>query len=386
MLPKCSSEANPKLKLKHVELFQPICPRCKSQRPGDAQPLTLQVLSDLGEEGYVEEGLFQCPSAECGAVYPILGGIPFLMPQVQSFVNDNITTIMSDKKYAAPLMNLIGEFCNQGSQYETMRQHISCYAWDHYGLEDPSEVKQPSQHRPGNIVRLLEKGLELLKNSESSLDRDQQGLILDIGCGVGRTTWELANRTSRWTLGLDLHLPMLKMAHQVLRDKRVRYELRRTGLIYELKDFPFEQEGASHIDFWACDAMCLPFPDHSVDQCVALNVLDCVSAPSQVLREVANVTKDGSQSLFSTPYDWTAQVTPQSEWIGGTSHRSHLEGDARSTVLRFIEQYRAKFGPPTLELLADCAVFPWLVRLHERSFLHYDCHLFTLMTHAAKAE
>lgn len=121
MLPKCSSEASPKLKLKHVELFQPICPRCKSQRLGDAQPLTLQVLSDLGEEGYVEEGLFQCPSAECGAVYPILGGIPFLMPQVQSFVNDNITTIMSDKKYAAPLMNLIGEFCNQGSQYETMR-------------------------------------------------------------------------------------------------------------------------------------------------------------------------------------------------------------------------------------------------------------------------
>ena len=61
----------------------------------------------------------------------------------------------------------------------------------------------------GDLVSLWSATLELLSASPS-------GAWLDIGCSVGRGTFELAVRTRELTLGLDLSFAMLRIARDVL--------------------------------------------------------------------------------------------------------------------------------------------------------------------------
>ena len=46
-----------------------------------------------------------------------------------------------------------------GSAFDTQRQHLSSYVWDHYGDLDPREPKGDPQ--PGSVIRVLQQGLNL---------------------------------------------------------------------------------------------------------------------------------------------------------------------------------------------------------------------------------
>ena len=49
--------------------------------------------------------------------------------------------------------------------------------------------------------------------------------------------------------------------------------------------------GAERVDFWACDALALPFAPGAADLAVALNLLDCVSEPRRLLAGLAEVVR-----------------------------------------------------------------------------------------------
>ena len=100
---------------------------------------------------------------------------------------------------------------------------------------------------------------------------------LDLGCSVGRTSFELAKRSDGLVLGVDLHLPMLRLARRVLETGTVSYARRRVGIVYDRRDFDVAFDDADRVDFWACDAMALPFRDAGFGHAMALNVLDCVN-------------------------------------------------------------------------------------------------------------
>ena len=65
------------------------------------------------------------------------------------------------------------------------------------------------------------------------------------------------------------------------------------GMVYERRDFPVPDDAASRVDFWACDAPALPFPDGSFAEAAGLNVLDTVHAPLALLGSLARVLRSG---------------------------------------------------------------------------------------------
>ena len=101
-------------------------------------------------------------------------------------------------------------------------------------------------------ARMLDVGLEMAGDLPA-------GPILDIGCSAGRTAIDLAATTGRLVVGIDLHIPTLRLASRVVRHGVVRYPRRRVGLVYDRREFAADLAGRDNVEIWACDAAALPF-------------------------------------------------------------------------------------------------------------------------------
>lgn len=217
----------------------------------------------------------------------------------------------------------------------------------------------------------------MLEQGLLQVDGCVQGPIIDLGCAVGRTSFELA-ALDEIVLGVDLNFSMLRLAGSVLKEGRVRYQKRRLGLVYETRSFPAPFGNSHRVDFWACDATCLPFASGTFNFGACINLLDCVHSPYDHLKELARLLKPHGQAILSTPYDWNVNATPTAAWIGGHSQRSTHQG-ASDAVLRSL---MAGGGHPAaiaaLRCRSEKAAVPWRLRLHDRCAMTYAVHLMVL--------
>lgn len=207
------------------------------------------------------------------------------------------------------------------------------------------------------------------------LTRPPPGPILDIGCSVGRSTFELAARLDELVLGVDLGFDMLRVAGRVLQKGVVSYPRRRVGMAYDRRQFPVEMGNAGKVDFWACDATALPFPASSFSMVTSFNVIDCLNSPFDHLQSIDRVLAAGAQAILSTPYDWSVTATPMESWIGGHSQRSEKNGDSETILKSLLAGGDHPMALKGLRLVKEVPDLPWSVRLHDRSYMQYTSHL-----------
>ena len=72
------------------EIEPPICPGCHAR--GVSSPLGLNFVEDE-REGDILAGILGC--SDCGAEYPIVDGLPIIVPDVRRYVQDNLFYIMA---------------------------------------------------------------------------------------------------------------------------------------------------------------------------------------------------------------------------------------------------------------------------------------------------
>ena len=113
-------------------------------------------------------------------------------------------------------------------------------------------------------------------------------------------TFALAEQTGRLVLGVDLNLAMLRVAASALHRGVVQYPRKRTGVVYDRRRLPVSFPCAEQVDFWACDVGALPFPEKKFALAAALNLLDCVPAPRDLLAEVTRTLVPGGSSSCKT--------------------------------------------------------------------------------------
>jgi SAM-dependent methyltransferase/uncharacterized protein YbaR (Trm112 family) len=326
------------------------------------------VFAEAG--GDVSSGMLHCPNAVCQREYPIVDGIPVLVPDLQRYVADNLTSLNARADLPPALASLVGDCAGPNSPFDVERQHLSIYAWDAFAELDPQDAGAAGPS-PGAVVRCLERGLALAGSR-----RDAP--VIDVGCAVGRSTFELAARVDGLVLGVDLSLPMLRLAQRVLRDGVVRYPRRRVGVVYDVREFGASFAGSDRVDFWACDALALPFADGAFAQAIALNVIDCVASPLDLLGGLARVLRGGASAVLSTPYDWSPGATAPQAWIGGHSQRGDDGGASEPMLRRLLRGGGHPLEVRELRLVDEVEHVPWHARLHERSVVIYDTHLVAL--------
>lgn len=188
------------------------------------------------------------------------------------------------------------------SFYENDRE-ISKYCEFHYG-DDSLGV-------PNFLKNCAEIALELCK---------KRGKALDIGCSVGRASFELAKEFERVD-GVDFTARSIKVAYALQKSGEILYDSTIEGEICDKKMANLEDLGldksSKKISFWQGDASNLKPHLRDYDLILALNLIDRMYAPREFLKNIhTRVNKDGVLILAS-PYTWLEEFTQKSEWIGG---------------------------------------------------------------------
>ena len=360
------------MKLTHFEALRPICPLCQ-RTTGEEHALALgRVLTTEGE--HILEGVVVCTGASCRREYPIIDGVPLLIPALRAYVAQNASQLLQRSDLSETVESILGDCCGQGSPLDQTRQYLSSYTWGHYADLDPAE-DPPA--RPA-LLSLLDEGLALagLRSAQGAPEPPHDGPILDAGCSVGRTSFELAERfPGRLVIGVDLGFSMIQLAARALRRGELSYPRRRGGLVYDRRSFPVRFDRASQVDFWACDAQALPFRTGSVALATSFNLLDCVGSPYEHLQALARVLAPEAAAIIATPYDWSVTATAIEGWIGGHSQRGPERGDSAAALRALLTPGAHPASIPGLRLDGEAPSLPWTVRVHDRSRMEYAVHL-----------
>jgi SAM-dependent methyltransferase len=264
----------------------------------------------------IEHGLIHCSNEACSQEYPIIDGIPILMPNVREYVCAYAPMILARSDLPGGIESLLGDCLGPDDQFNLTRYYLSSYAHDGFARDDDTDgVLAVCNAATGHLA--LEKN-----------DRP----VLDLGCSVGRSTFACAADTPALTLGVDMNFSMLRLARQALYADEVTYPRRRHGVVYEAETAATAYPNRDQVDFWACDVQSLPFADAAAGSAIGLNVLDSVHSPVTLLTELARMLTPGGRAVLTTPFDWSSRATPFENWIGGHSQRSSMAGSPEAAL------------------------------------------------------
>ena len=286
--------------------------------------------------------------------FPIIDGIPVLVMDPRAFLNNSKHHVLLRHDLPDMLVGMVGDALGPGSDLDTTRQHLSLYAGTHFS--DWSEQGGAAQ-----VPAILNAGWPALP--------DTDGPAIDLGTSVGRGTWELAARRAGPVVGADLNFSMLQLGQQLLLQGHATYPQRRVGMVFDPVEVTLPGELATdQVDLWAMDCMALPFQSGQFAMAAALNLVDCIPGPTDMIAETARVLALGAGALFTTPYDWSPAATDPVGWMGGHSQRGPLGGAAEPVLAATLTQYG-------LHPLAESHDVPWEIRVHARSTMQYQLHM-----------
>ena len=192
--------------------------------------------------------------------------------------------------------------------YET-DQMVSRYIEFHYG--QPSDSSLVAENFP---VACIEKVLPFL-------DRKQTGKALDIGCGAGRSAFELAKVFDE-VEAVDLSVRAIEAPANLQKTGRQRYVCKHEGelnLFREvlLADFEGYESVKNRIAFMQGDACNLPEKYDNYDLVFAGNLLDRLYDPGRFLELIQDRINPGGLLVLVSPYTWSEEHTPRDKWLGG---------------------------------------------------------------------
>jgi putative 4-mercaptohistidine N1-methyltranferase len=182
---------------------------------------------------------------------------------------------------------------------------------------------------------------------------------LDLGCAVGRSTFEL----TRWApevLGIDLSRRFISLANRVRETGRIAIRRLEEGeIVTELtRELPSDLR-REHCQFETGDATKLPADIGRFDVVLAANLIDRVKAPGTLLKSFAALVNSGGHLILSSPYTWLEEFTAKPAWLGG---RYDSAGNPALTLDGLKETLLGAFD---LKLTKD---IPFLIREHARKF------------------
>jgi putative 4-mercaptohistidine N1-methyltranferase len=181
-----------------------------------------------------------------------------------------------------------------------------------------------------------------------------RGRALDIGCAVGRATFELA-RTFDDVTGIDYSDAFVMAARLISREGSLRFLLKETGTITRelVARRPEGVEG--RILFEQGDAHNLRASLGSFDCVLAANLLCRLARPADFLNRLPELVNPGGQLIITTPNTWLESFTAREYWIGATPETGEP-----------LEALKARLEPAfTLDASWD---MPFQIREHRRKY------------------
>jgi len=182
---------------------------------------------------------------------------------------------------------------------------------------------------------------------------------LDLGCAVGRSTFELARHCVS-TIGIDYSKRFIEAAEAIRTQGEIAYSRADEGALTTrlVARRPAEVGQPERVSFEVGDAMDLRRDLGSFDVVLAANLIDRLGNPSAFLERLPSLVKPGGQLILTSPYTWLEEFTPRERWLGGFER----EGMRVATLAGLRVVLEEDFT------LADVRDLPFLIREHARKF------------------
>jgi putative 4-mercaptohistidine N1-methyltranferase len=181
---------------------------------------------------------------------------------------------------------------------------------------------------------------------------------LDLGCAVGRSSFELARRFDS-VVGLDFSRRFIDAATALRDGEAIRYERAdEGGLTTWLEARWCEPAIAARVEFVQGDAMDLPAGWREFDLVHAANLLCRLPDPMRLITRLPCLVRPGGLLVLATPCTWLDDFTPRACWLGGFNEQG--------TAVRTIDRLRAVLAADFEEVAIRDE--PFLIREHARKF------------------
>ncbi|MCE9687974.1 5-histidylcysteine sulfoxide synthase [Shewanella sp. AS16] len=186
---------------------------------------------------------------------------------------------------------------------------------------------------------------------------------LDIGCSVGRASFELAKVFDRVD-AIDFSARFIQQAYALTEQGEKRYTIRTEGDLQEFKSVSLEALGYAHLvdklNFVQGDACNLKPQYTGYDLVYASNLIDRLADPLEFLTDIHRRINRGGYLVIASPYTWLEEYTPKDKWLGGVKRKGEnftsLDGLTESLIGQF-------------ELVAVKEI-PFVIRETKRKFQH----------------
>lgn len=227
------------------------------------------------------------------------------------------------------------------------------YLLFHYGA--PEEILPWAQGPRG----ALDFAVRVVSETLVASDLPADARALDLGCAVGRSSFELA-RSCAEVVGIDFSASFVRAAEALRAGGELAYERTdegelRTPLIARR---PAEVE-AARVRFEVGDACDLRADLGRFDVVLMANLIDRLPDPARCLARLPELVRAGGQLIIASPYTWLEEYTPRERWLGGRV-------DAAGAPLRTLDALRAVLAPHFEE--HGTRDVPFLIREHARKY------------------
>ncbi len=192
----------------------------------------------------------------------------------------------------------------------------------------------------------------------------KKGKALDLGCAVGRTSFELAHEFDE-VIGLDLSARFIECATKLKEKGSLKYNVITEGELVtpskaELSKLNLDKT-KDKVSFYQEDACNLDSHHEEYDLIFAGNLLDRLQDPKQFLRSVHNYLSVNGILVMSSPYTLLVEYTPRENWMGG-----YVENEKEIHVLEGMKTVLESH----FSMINEPIDVPFVIRETKRKFQH----------------
>ena len=230
--------------------------------------------------------------------------------------------------------------------YET-DEIIAQYCEFHYGSENFG-IKNFCV----NSVELLKPYIKNIKTAKA----------LDLGCSVGRSTFELAKEFDE-VVGIDFSANFINVGVKLKTYDNLIYKVKKEGEIFEEKSVSLDSLGLEDIKnkvtFMQGDACNLKDIYTGFDLIFCSNLIDRLYYPQKFLDDIPSRINNNGLLVLLSPYTWLEDYTPKENWLGG-----FLKDNKEVYTLDTLKENLSQF-----ELLETIDV-PFVIKETSRKYQH----------------
>ena len=160
----------------------------------------------------------------------------------------------------------------------------------------------------------------------------QDAKVLDLGCGTGRLSFELAGHVD-WVDGIDLTARHIQHALHFKEQQQLRYAMPVEGDLLSYNEVTPEDLALSNaqlnkVNFVQGDGHNLKPQFTEYDVIVCHRVIDAVYHPEQFLKSVLSRLKRNGLLVLSSSWQWQENGIAKDKWLGGFKK----DGESQTSV------------------------------------------------------